>query len=200
MPMLNKLRNLVPSSKTRDVLYTAGGMGALLLGRKLLSVGMFTKGALGLEQAWREAHPDFDGDLAARWEEAISFYEQTHADPINRKLHVIGIPMILGGTVGLLVFKPFRPPWFMAATSFTAGWALNIVGHAAFEKNAPAFSNDPLSFIAGPVWDFKYGGNKRPGREKEQRIDAEPKTPDEVISGDPAAHGEVNVKDQAAAA
>ncbi len=107
--MLNKLRNLVPSSKTRDVLYTAGGMGALLLGRKLLSVGMFTKGALGLEQAWREAHPDFDGDLAARWEEAISFYEQTHADPINRKLHVIGIPMILGGTVGRLGTEHRRP-------------------------------------------------------------------------------------------
>ena len=199
--MLNKLRNLVPSSKTRDVLYTAGGMGALLLGRKLVGLGMFTKGAMGLEQAWREAHPDFDGGLAERWEEAISFYEDTHSDATNRKLHVVGIPMILGGAAGLLLLKPYRPPWFVAATSFTAGWALNIIGHAAFEKNAPAFSDDPLSFIAGPVWDFKYGGKAREGRrDKEQRVDSEPKAPDEVIAGDPRADEEVNVKDRAAAA
>ena len=43
------------------------------------------------------------------------------------------------------------------------GWAFNIVGHAVYEKNAPAFADDPLSFIAGPAWDLqqmlaKWGG------------------------------------------
>jgi uncharacterized membrane protein YGL010W len=32
---------------------------------------------------------------------------------------------------------------------------LNIVGHACFERRAPAFSDDPLSFVAGPVWDLQ---------------------------------------------
>ena len=31
---------------------------------------------------------------------------------------------------------------------------MNIVGHAVFEKNRPAFADDPLSFLAGPVWDL----------------------------------------------
>ena len=39
--------------------------------------------------------------------------------------------------------------------AFPAGWALNLVGHAAFEKRAPAFSDDGLSFVAGPVWDLQ---------------------------------------------
>ena len=34
-------------------------------------------------------------------------------------------------------------------------WALNIIGHKAYEKKAPAFADDPLSFIAGPFWDAK---------------------------------------------
>jgi uncharacterized membrane protein YGL010W len=32
---------------------------------------------------------------------------------------------------------------------------LNFIGHGKYEKNAPAFADDPLSFIAGPVWDFQ---------------------------------------------
>ena len=31
---------------------------------------------------------------------------------------------------------------------------LNFIGHGFFEKGAPAFSEDPLSFFAGPAWDF----------------------------------------------
>jgi uncharacterized membrane protein YGL010W len=39
--------------------------------------------------------------------------------------------------------------------AFGVGWALNLVGHAAYEKRAPAFSEDGLSFLAGPVWDLQ---------------------------------------------
>ena len=63
--------------------------------------------------------------------------------------------MIAGGAVGLLLFSPYRPLWFISAGSFTAGWVLNFVGHGVYEKRAPAFADDPLSFFAGPVWDFK---------------------------------------------
>lgn len=75
---------------------------------------------------------------------------------MNRKLHIVGIPMIVGGTAGLLLFSPFRPLWLASAAAFVAGWALNFLGHGRFEKNAPAFADDPLSFIAGPAWDFMH--------------------------------------------
>ncbi len=159
--MLKKLVSLLPSEKSRNVAYTAGGMLALLAGRKVVGLTMFAKGAMGIEKAWREAHPEFEGTLADRWEEAISFYEQTHHHPVNRKLHVIGIPMIVGGAVGLLIFSPYRPLWFVSASAFTAGWISNFIGHGFYEKNAPAFADDPLSFLAGPIWDFKYGGKDR---------------------------------------
>ncbi|MEW5850432.1 MAG: DUF962 domain-containing protein [Myxococcota bacterium] len=159
--MLETLLNLIPSKKARNVAMTAGGMVALLGGRKLVGLGLFAKGAHGLEQCWREEHPDFQGGLAERWQRAIKFYEATHSDPMNRKLHIVGIPIILGGTAGLLIFRPYRPLWFISAGAFAGGWALNIVGHAVFEKNAPAFADDPLSFLAGPIWDWQQVKGKR---------------------------------------
>jgi len=68
---------------------------------------------------------------------------------------MVGIPMIVGGALGLLAAPSFTPPWAASAALFGAGWALNIVGHRRFEHNAPAFFEDPLSFLAGPVWDVK---------------------------------------------
>ena len=45
--------------------------------------------------------------------------------------------------------------WGVSLAAFAIGWLLNIVGHAAYEKRAPAFSEDCLSFLAGPVWDLQ---------------------------------------------
>lgn len=155
--MFAKLIDLVADDKKRNVLYMVGGMAGLLSGSKLGSLAMFGKGALGLEQIWNDAHPDHKasgGGVVERWNRAIHFYESTHMNDMNRKLHIIGIPMIVGGAAGLLLFVPFGPRWFLSASAFTGGWVLNIIGHSAFEKNAPAFADDPLSFLAGPVWDF----------------------------------------------
>ncbi len=150
------------SDKTQSLALTAAGMGSLLMGGKLSSIGLFASGLQGLEVEWRKAHPDFQGGLAERWAEAIRFYDETHQDKTNRTLHIVGIPLIVGGTVGLLLWTPFGLLWFASAASFTAGWALNFVGHAFFEKRAPAFADDPLSFVAGPVWDFQqlFGGGR----------------------------------------
>jgi hypothetical protein len=147
--------NFVESRRTRGLLLAAGGMGALLLGRKAAATGMFMRGAADLESEWRANHPEFSGSLEDRWSAALAFYEQTHKHPVNRTLHVVGIPMIAGGAAGLILFAPFRPLWFLSAGSFTAGWALNFIGHGLYEKAAPAFADDPLAFIAGPVWDMK---------------------------------------------
>lgn len=153
--MLKDLSQKMADGKALDLALTVGGMGALLTGRKIPALALFARGLWGLERSWREAHPGFEGGLSERWQRAIEFYDGTHQDPTNRKLHVVGIPMILGGAVGLLAFRPFGPLWFASATSFAAGWALNIVGHSFFEKNAPAFADDPLSFVAGPIWDLQ---------------------------------------------
>jgi len=153
-----------------------GGMGLLALGHKLKGLAMFGHGFAALEEAYREAHPELAPGLSARWEKAIEFYEATHQDETNRSLHRMGIPAIVGGAIGLLAAKPYRLPWFVSATAFAGGWALNIVGHSLYEKNAPAFTEDPLSFIAGPVWDLQQmmalGAAQNP-RQLEERVTVE---------------------------
>ncbi len=151
--MLTKLIDHLSVKKNRDLACASLGMGALLVGQKALGLGLFAKGFAGLEQEWRRVNA-FEGTGEERWRHAVGFYEATHQDPVNRALHVVGIPMILGGAAGLLAFKPFRPLWLASASSFTVGWGLNFIGHGVFEKKAPAFADDPLSFLAGPVWDL----------------------------------------------
>lgn len=152
MGMLKRLVAFVPEEKRDQAMAVAGG-AALLTGQKFTAIVMFGRGISGLERKWRIRHPEFDGTFDARWTAATSFYEQTHQNPTNRVLHMAGIPLIVGGAVGLLFAPRYTPPWFLSAGAFAGGWAMNIVGHVNYEKNAPAFAEDPLSFIAGPVWD-----------------------------------------------
>ena len=134
-------------------------MAALCAGFKLSALSLFGAGIKQLEKDWRTRHPEFAGNAAERWQASLSFYRDTHQNGTNRTLHLIGIPLILGGAAGLFVSKPLSPArgalWATSLGAFAAGWALNLIGHAAFEKRAPAFSEDGLSFIAGPVWDLQ---------------------------------------------
>ncbi len=151
--MLTRIIDHFSDKKRRDLACTYGGMGLLLAGQKTLGLVVFAKGFAGLEEAYRATN-EFEGTGEERWARAVAFYEATHQDGMNRLLHQVGIPMILSGAAGLLVFKPFRPLWAISAGSFTLGWTLNFIGHGVFEKKAPAFADDPLSFIAGPAWDL----------------------------------------------
>jgi hypothetical protein len=141
------------------VALSIAGMGALCAGFKLSALSLFSAGIKCLEKDWRARHPEFIGNAAERWQASLSFYRETHQNGTNRTLHLIGIPLIVGGAAGLFASKPFSPVtgvlWAGSLGAFAAGWALNLVGHAAFEKRAPAFSDDGLSFIAGPVWDLQ---------------------------------------------
>jgi hypothetical protein len=159
---VEKVRSIVESPKHRNVAMAAGGLLALLGGRKITAVTLFGKGLQGLEKEWRAAHPDFEGGFSERWQKALEFYDATHKDPLNRKLHIVGIPFIVAGSLGLLLFPAYRPLWGISAASFVGGWVLNFIGHGRYEKNAPAFADDPLSFFAGPVWDFQqlFAGKK----------------------------------------
>ncbi len=150
------------SAATLGVALSVAGMGALCAGFKLSALSLFGAGIKLLEKDWRARHPEFVGSAAERWQASLAFYRETHQNGTNRTLHLIGIPLILGGAVGLFVSKPPSPLrplrgalWAGSLGAFAAGWALNLVGHAAFEKRAPAFSDDGLSFIAGPVWDLQ---------------------------------------------
>ena len=69
--MLDKVLSLLPNRKTRGVAMMAGGMLGLLTGAKLSSLLMFGKGAMALEDEWREAHPDFQGGMDERWQRAV---------------------------------------------------------------------------------------------------------------------------------
>lgn len=153
--MIRKIVERLPRGKDRGLLLVGGGMAALLAGRKVAGLALFARGVADIETAWRAAHPGFPGGFKARWGEAVTFYEATHRNPTNRALHRVGIPLILGGALGLVAMPSYSPPWWGAAGSFAAGWALNLVGHAVYEKNRPAFAEDPLSFVAGPVWDLR---------------------------------------------
>jgi hypothetical protein len=141
------------------VAMSVAGMGALCAGFKLSALSLFGAGIRLLEKDWRARHPEFHGNAAERWQASLSFYRDTHKNGTNRTLHLIGIPLIAGGAAGLFASKPLSPLtgvlWAGSLGAFAAGWALNLVGHAAFEKRAPAFSDDGLSFIAGPVWDLQ---------------------------------------------
>src|SRR4029079_1619749 len=114
-------------------------MVGLMAGTKAASVALFARGVYGLEKEWRAAHPEFQGGLAERFQIAIDNYDRTHDNKMNRILHSVGIPMIVGGAAGLLISPAYTPPWWVSNGLWSAGWALNFVGHGFFEKNAPAF-------------------------------------------------------------
>lgn len=153
--MLSAAIEKLTSPKTRHLASLGGGVAALLAGRKRAAASMMAGAMMGLEQEWRAAHPEFEGGLRERFAWSMQFYDETHQHPTNRALHIAGIPVIAASTVGLFVAKPFRPVWLASAGGFTVGWAMNFVGHGVFERSAPAFADDPLGFIAGPVWDMK---------------------------------------------
>lgn len=147
-----------------------GGMALVLLGQRLKGLALFSHGFYNLEQEYRKTNPDLPPGFKARWNSAIIFYDQTHQHEVSRSLHRWGIPMIVGGALGLLAAPIYRKVWWNSAFLFAVGWALNIVGHSKYEKNKPAFTEDPLSFIAGPVWDFKQLKNGKTFAQVELRL------------------------------
>lgn len=156
------------STAKLGVALSFAGMGALCAGFKVSALSLFGAGLKLLEKDWRARHPEFVGNAAERWQASLAFYRDTHQNGTNRTLHLIGIPLIVGGALGLFASRPLSPVtgvlWAGSLGAFATGWALNLVGHAAFEKRAPAFSDDGLSFIAGPVWDLQEAlKSRRPG-------------------------------------
>jgi uncharacterized membrane protein YGL010W len=91
--------------------------------------------------------------LNEEWKELLRQYKQQHRDPRNQACHRIGIPLIAGSfpvgatVVGLPV----------AASMFTAGWAIQFLGHY-FEGNDPSFFGDRRNLAIGLLWWLEKAG------------------------------------------
>ena len=83
----------------------------------------------------------------------MEIYRLKHQHPLNRLTHVFGIPLVwlavfwipitwLGwGYVG----------WQGTLGIGAAGWSLQFLGHA-IEGNRPAFFQDPMQMLVGPLY------------------------------------------------
>jgi uncharacterized membrane protein YGL010W len=78
-------------------------------------------------------------------ENFLENYKAKHKHPLNKLCHSVGIPMIV---VSLPVFL-FN--WRWALILFVGGWILQFVGHA-IEGNQPAFFQNPVYLLVGPLW------------------------------------------------
>lgn len=75
-------------------------------------------------------------------------YRAHHQHPVNKTLHLVGIPTIL------ISLPLFFFHWRWALGLFIGGWILQFVGHA-IEGRPPAFLKNPLYLIIGPYWLVK---------------------------------------------
>ena len=73
-------------------------------------------------------------------------YRDAHQQRGTRITHMFGIPMI----VASLPIFPFNP--LLGGGMFVGGWALQFIGHYAFEHNNPKFFGEPLNLLVGVVW------------------------------------------------
>jgi uncharacterized membrane protein YGL010W len=52
-------------------------------------------------------------------------------------------------------------PLWMSASAFVFGWAVQFVGHAAFEHRSPAFLRNLLHLLVGPAWLIERAARDR---------------------------------------
>lgn len=79
-------------------------------------------------------------------QEYLEHYSDGHQHLGTKITHAIGIPMILAAFPTAVVSPP------AGAALFVGGWAFQFVGHYVFEKDDPAFFEDPYYLFIGPVW------------------------------------------------
>lgn len=92
-------------------------------------------------------------------------YKADHQHPVNKALHMVGIPMI----VLSLPLMFFTPP--LGIFLFVVGWIFQFIGHA-FEGKAPSFFRDPTFLLVGPAWYAKRVWAKVSGAPDPATLDA----------------------------
>ena len=87
------------------------------------------------------------------WEQWLSEYSEGHQNPINRRCHSVGIPIILL-SIAMLPWAFFFPELLKPALIlFALGWALQFIGHI-YEKKPPEFFKDWRFLFVGARWWF----------------------------------------------
>ena len=85
------------------------------------------------------------------WDEWVAQYSTSHQHPVNRACHTVGIPLIAISVAASPLILAERRAWKPIAATFTAGWALQFVGHA-FEGKPPEFLKDYRFLFVGLRW------------------------------------------------
>jgi uncharacterized membrane protein YGL010W len=85
------------------------------------------------------------------WEDWIARYGHSHAHPVNRFCHTIGIPLIVISLPLFLVLLLEPTLWWLPVTLFVVGWALQFLGHAV-EGKPPEFFHDWRFLLVGLRW------------------------------------------------
>ena len=62
----------------------------------------------------------------------------------------LGIVMLVVSVAMYLV--ALQLPFWLLLSLFVAGWILQGIGHAAYEKNRPAFAKNLVHLLVGPLW------------------------------------------------
>ena len=90
--------------------------------------------------------------LAGRpWAEWVAGYGRSHTHPLNRRLHLVGIPLILL-SLALAPLAALVPSLAAPAVLlFVLGWLLQFAGHA-IEGKPPEFLRDPRYLLVGVRW------------------------------------------------
>lgn len=83
-------------------------------------------------------------------------YQKSHTHPVNKALHMIGIPMIVFSLILFFILGVWYDGKYglLALGFFVLGWILQIVGHC-FEGKPPAFLSNPIYLLIGPFWWIK---------------------------------------------
>jgi uncharacterized membrane protein YGL010W len=76
-------------------------------------------------------------------------YDHEHTNPWNKVMHAIGIPIVIAGTILMLITW-----WRIGLALFIGGWILLFAGHR-IEGNKPAFFQGVIYFLVGPIWIAK---------------------------------------------
>ncbi|MCK5910260.1 MAG: DUF962 domain-containing protein [Caulobacter sp.] len=86
------------------------------------------------------------------------FYMSEHANPVSRRLHVVGTSLVI---VSLVLGLALDWRFFVAAPPIGYGFAW--IGHFVFEKNRPATFKYPVYSLMG---DFRLWFETVTGRRK----------------------------------
>ncbi|MGK2856481.1 MAG: DUF962 domain-containing protein [Thermoanaerobaculia bacterium] len=62
----------------------------------------------------------------------------------------LAIPMVIVSALLYIGAKPLPLPFLWVL--FVAGWILQFVGHSVYEKRQPAFFNNLVHLLVGPLW------------------------------------------------